>query len=78
MYQLKYNQGWPCIGCHDQTKHVALHNSTSVLLLPNAESIPAYWLPGAVVTRPLISGGYSVVKVRVPNLSTSEQVGYGL
>jgi hypothetical protein len=35
-------------------------------------------LPGAVVARLLVSGGYSVIKVRVPNLSSSGQVGRGL
>ena len=38
----------------------------------------AHWLPGAVVTRPLVSGGYSIVEVRDASLSTSEQVGRGL
>ena len=77
MHQLKYIQGWPCIGCHDLTKHVALLNSTSVLS-PNAESVPLHRLPGAVVARLLISVWYSVVEVLVANLSSSEQVGYGL
>lgn len=71
-------QGWPCIGCHDQLERVAPHNSTSALLFPSAESMLAHWLPGAVVTRPLVSGGYSIVEVRDASLSTSEQVGRGL